>query len=163
MFFWYNKTGLQPVSRTCGTTPFGFKHCRRKNQTNFFRGKHNIKLNDCFPGKTSLAKNFKMFFRGWPGVGCWGTHPCYKTYVRKYLCKIQLYSKYPFLNSYVRGHYSHKLWCGILCLEILMMWDLAPVRLTSLCFKSQLRGKHVSVYVLVEVQRKPLWSATHCP
>ena len=25
-----NKTGLQPVSRTCGTTPFGFQHCRRK-------------------------------------------------------------------------------------------------------------------------------------
>ena len=31
--FKQNKTGLQPVSRTCGTTPFGFQHCRRKNQT----------------------------------------------------------------------------------------------------------------------------------
>ena len=29
----FNKTGLQPVSRTCGTTLFGFQHCRRKNQT----------------------------------------------------------------------------------------------------------------------------------
>ena len=28
-----NKTGLQPVSRTCGTTPFGFQDCRIKKQT----------------------------------------------------------------------------------------------------------------------------------
>ena len=27
-----NKTGLQPASRACGTTPFGFKNSRRKNK-----------------------------------------------------------------------------------------------------------------------------------
>ena len=27
--FRYNKTGLQPVSRTCGTTPFGFQDSRK--------------------------------------------------------------------------------------------------------------------------------------
>ena len=32
-----------------------------------FRGKNTVKLNDCFLGKTSLAKNFQMFFRGGRG------------------------------------------------------------------------------------------------
>ena len=33
-----NKTGLQPVSRTCGKTPFGFKHCRRNlDEQNWLR------------------------------------------------------------------------------------------------------------------------------
>ena len=27
-----NKTGLQPVLRTCGTTPFGFQDTRRKTR-----------------------------------------------------------------------------------------------------------------------------------
>ena len=40
-----------------------------------FRGKTTVKLNDCFVGKTSLAKNFKMFFRGGQGVGGLGYPP----------------------------------------------------------------------------------------
>ena len=28
-----NKTGLQPISRTCGTTPLGFRKAEEKNQT----------------------------------------------------------------------------------------------------------------------------------
>ena len=32
-----------------------------------FRGKTTVKLNDCFLGKSCLAKNFKMVFRGGEG------------------------------------------------------------------------------------------------
>ena len=56
--------------------PLGFSIAEEKIKQ--FWGKTTVKLNDCFLGKTSLAKNFKMFFRGggrWGGVPTPVTRP----------------------------------------------------------------------------------------
>ena len=74
---WLNKTGLQPVSRPVKQVHY-FGGWVQGVKSRWCQGFADGQLNDCFLGKTSLAKNFQMAFRrmGWVGL-----QPCYKSCV----------------------------------------------------------------------------------